>query len=144
MPHVVSRSSPAVILGPGEGGEMKKGKTYYLLAGSLLAVMMYYLFDPSTSSLFPVCPFKKWTGYDCAFCGIQRSIHSLLTGDIASALHYNLLTVLLIPIVLLLLIPIGGRPLYRVLYNKMGGNAVIIMVSALIIGWTLIRNMIEQ
>lgn len=123
---------------------MSKGKTYYLLAGGLLAVMMFYLFDPSTSPLFPVCPFKELTGYDCAFCGIQRAFHSLLSGDIHSALSYNFLVVLLIPIVLLLLIPIGGTPLYRNLYNKMGRNAVIIMMSTLIIGWTLIRNMIQQ
>ena len=116
---------------------MSKGKTYYLLAGGLLAVMMFYLFDPSTSPLFPVCPFKELTGYDCAF-------HSLLSGDIHSALSYNFLVVLLIPIVLLLLIPIGGTPLYRNLYNKMGRNAVIIIISTLIIGWTLIRNMIQQ
>ena len=123
---------------------VRQSKTFYLLAGSLLCVMMYYPFDPSSSQFFPVCPFKKWTGYSCAFCGIQRAFHSLLTGDLASALHYNLFVVLLTPLVLVLLIPIGGRPLYRTLYNKIRRNAVIIMVSALIIGWTLIRNMIEQ
>ncbi len=34
------------------------------------------------------CPFKKLTGIDCPGCGLQRSIVSLLKGDIVASLKF--------------------------------------------------------
>ncbi|PZF72120.1 DUF2752 domain-containing protein [Taibaiella soli] len=33
------------------------------------------------------CPFRRLTGIDCPGCGLQRSVISLLKGDIAVSLH---------------------------------------------------------
>ena len=50
--------------------------------------------------LFPKCLFHAATGLHCPGCGSQRAIHNLLRGNIAAALHFNLLVVVALPIVL--------------------------------------------
>lgn len=58
-------------------------------------------FDPSTSSaIYPQCPFKAVTGFDCPGCGTTRAMHSLLTGDVGRALDHNALFVLALPVLL--------------------------------------------
>ena len=51
--------------------------------------------DPNTSSLYPQCPFKALTGYDCPGCGITRALHSFLHGNLLQAADHNLLAVLI-------------------------------------------------
>ena len=34
------------------------------------------------------CPFKKLTGLDCPGCGLQRSIVSLLKGDVVASIKF--------------------------------------------------------
>ena len=50
--------------------------------------------------LFPKCLFHVATGLHCPGCGSQRAIHNLLRGNFASALHFNLLVVMTLPMVL--------------------------------------------
>jgi len=50
--------------------------------------------DPNTSSLYPQCPFRALTGYDCPGCGITRALHSALHGELLQAANHNLLMVL--------------------------------------------------
>ncbi|MFN0081317.1 MAG: DUF2752 domain-containing protein [Ferruginibacter sp.] len=61
------------------------------------AVFVYYMYDPTTSGYFPDCPFYKLTGLFCPGCGAQRSIHYLLTGNIAAAMRSNILLVIFLP-----------------------------------------------
>ncbi|NCD72311.1 DUF2752 domain-containing protein [Mucilaginibacter agri] len=42
------------------------------------------------------CFFKKITGIDCPFCGLQRSIIALLYGDFTNSFRYYPATILLI------------------------------------------------
>ena len=61
------------------------------------ATFIYFVFDPATNKYFPGCPFYKLTGLFCPGCGAQRSIHSLLTGNIIAAVHANILLVFCLP-----------------------------------------------
>lgn len=62
-------------------------------------VLIYFLFDPSSSHFFPKCPFWALTGYKCPGCGSQRAIHALLSGDLAGAWRFNAVLVLFLPII---------------------------------------------
>ena len=62
--------------------------------------ILYYFLNPSEHSFFLTCPFKYATGYHCPGCGSQRAIHQLAHGNIISALSFNPLMVLSLPIVI--------------------------------------------
>lgn len=64
--------------------------TAFLFTGVLL---LFYLFDPSTFSIFPSCYFKKLTGFDCPGCGGQRALHDLLHFRFTEAVNHNVLMV---------------------------------------------------
>ena len=71
---------------------------------AMAAVAVYIVLDPvgtESGIYFPKCLFHLLTGLECPGCGSQRAIHSLLNGDLLSAIHYNLLLVLAIPYLLL-------------------------------------------
>jgi len=55
--------------------------------------------DPNTSSgLFPQCPLREVTGFDCPGCGGLRAAHSLLHGDLLGAFDHNVVVTLLLPV----------------------------------------------
>ncbi|WP_083826477.1 DUF2752 domain-containing protein [Hoyosella subflava] len=70
------------------------------LAGGLGAGCVYlWAFSPHESgSLYPPCPTKLVTGFDCPGCGALRMGHDLLRGDLAAAAHDNLFLLVLLPI----------------------------------------------
>jgi hypothetical protein len=63
-----------------------------------LAVL--YLVPPTEASLYPRCYFHVLTGLHCPGCGATRCLHALLHGDLAQAASYNLLFLLLLPVLL--------------------------------------------
>ena len=74
-----------------------KKKVIVILLLCLGTAFIYFVFDPATNKYFPGCPFYKLTGLFCPGCGAQRSIHSLLTGNIIAAVHANILLVFCLP-----------------------------------------------
>lgn len=72
-----------------------------MVAGLLLAVVLF-AFNPEQSSFYPICVFKKATGWSCPACGCLRASHQLLHGHIATAFHLNALFVITLPIAALL------------------------------------------
>jgi len=70
-----------------------------LLAGVGIAGFTYLaLNDPNrSSSVYPQCPLKYFTGIDCPGCGMTRAMYSLMHGDLISAMSHNLLFVLALP-----------------------------------------------
>jgi hypothetical protein len=66
------------------------------------ALLILLAFNPSAHQMFPPCPLHWFTGLYCPGCGSLRAVHSLLHGDVASALSMNSLMVVSIPIVGLL------------------------------------------
>lgn len=52
--------------------------------------------------MFPIglpCPLKAMTGLDCPLCGATRATFALLRGDLGTALDFNALYVVLVPVV---------------------------------------------
>ena len=74
-----------------------KKKVILILLLCIVVACIYFVFDPVTNKYFPSCIFYKLTGLFCPGCGAQRSIHSLLTGDIIAAVHANILLVFCLP-----------------------------------------------
>lgn len=69
-----------------------------LVGAGIVASTYVYLNDPSTGgSIFPKCPFKVITGWDCPGCGLTRSVYSLLHGDPIGAIGHNLLILFIGP-----------------------------------------------
>ena len=60
-----------------------------------------YRFPPETSSFYPQCPFHALTGLLCPGCGATRALAALVHGNLADAMHWNGLIVLLLPVVAL-------------------------------------------
>lgn len=60
-------------------------------AGILLAFLVVGFFNPLTSAFYPKCPLLSLTGIACPGCGLTRSLHAFLHGDILTALDSNLL-----------------------------------------------------
>jgi sulfite exporter TauE/SafE len=59
---------------------------------------MLFAFDPAATRLYPVCVFHAVTGLYCPGCGSLRALHQLLHGHVATALGYNCLLVLSVPV----------------------------------------------
>ncbi|MCB0611045.1 MAG: DUF2752 domain-containing protein [Lewinella sp.] len=113
----------------------------FLLSG---LVWVYSSFNPSASGLFPKCPFRSLTGWQCPGCGSQRAVHYLLNGRIGPAFRANPLMVLSIPYLALgFSIRLSGIPenLRRRAEPLYEGKAVWIAGAVLLIYW-IGRNII--
>jgi hypothetical protein len=77
-----------------------------LFFGGLAFAAVLHVTDPSEGS-FPICPFYAITGLYCPGCGTLRCLHALLHADLRSALDYNALTVLFVPMLVLAWVSIG-------------------------------------
>jgi hypothetical protein len=65
---------------------------------ALIGLGLLFLFDPARHALYPVCLFKKMTGYDCPGCGGLRSVHQLLRGEVWEAVQLNAMVVVAFPL----------------------------------------------
>ncbi|WCO68501.1 DUF2752 domain-containing protein [Iamia majanohamensis] len=55
--------------------------------------------DPTTGDgLFPGCPLRSMTGWDCPGCGGLRATHALTHGDLAGALDHNVWVAVGVPL----------------------------------------------
>ncbi len=106
--------------------------------GAVVAGALTYigLVDPHRpGSLFPVCPFKLVTGWDCPGCGGLRMTHDVLHGDFAAAVMDNVF--LLVGIPLLAAWVLWRRKQHRKVVTWWAGAAVIVAAVA----WTVVRNL---
>jgi hypothetical protein len=102
------------------------------LAGALTYIGLN---DPHRpGSVFPPCPFKTLTGWDCPGCGGLRMTHDLLHGDLAAAVQDNVY--LLVGIPLLLVWVLLRRVRRRAVFTWWAG--AVILVTA--VAWTVVRN----
>ena len=107
--------------------------TAALLGGGLAYVG---LADPHSSGfVFPACPFKLLTGWNCPACGGLRMAHDLLHGDIGAAVVDNVFLLVGLPALLAWVVVRwrSGRPIMTM--------PVIAVIAVLALTWTLVRNM---
>ena len=110
----------------------------------VLLVLFYGKFNPENSHLFPKCPFRILTGYECPGCGSQRAIHDLLNLKINSAIHANALLVFSIPYILLLFFAEllkSKSGFFMRLYKILFSTKAIWTVFVIIIFWWFARNL---
>ena len=107
-------------------------------AGALVVGALGYigLVDPhQPDSIFPICPFRLLTGWNCPGCGALRMIHDVLHGDLAAAVNDNVVVLVGAPVLaawILLRRRRGKLPL-----TLPAAAAVIITLLA----WTVVRNL---
>lgn len=105
--------------------------------GALLTGALAYigLADPHRPGfIFPGCPFRALTGWDCPGCGGLRMTHDLLHGDLAAAATDNVFALIGLPLlaVWLLVRWRRGQPLMP--------PAATVTFIALVVTWTVMRN----
>ena len=76
--------------------------------GALLAAGVVWWFDPHRQTLL-LCTLHTVTGWYCVGCGATRATHDLLHGRLLSALSYNALWTLTLPV----FTAVGGLSLVR-------------------------------
>ncbi len=114
---------------------------YTIIAVALVAMaMIYFLFDPASTRLFPKCAFFSLTGLKCPGCGSQRAMHALLHADVWAAFRYNALLVVSLPIVALLLLASLWRKRYPRFYAALNSTTIITATAIIIVLWWLLRN----
>ena len=109
---------------------------FSIAAGAIL--LLYFLVEPKDGNL-PKCIFYQLTGFYCPGCGGQRSLHSLLHGNILTAMSYNLLFVLLLPFIIYFIIVFLLGKKYKsssFIYNSRFSLAIAIVV----ISFWILRN----
>ena len=68
-----------------------------IAAGAIL--LLYFFVEPKNGNL-PKCFFHELTGLFCPGCGVQRSFHALLNGHVITAIDFNLLFILFLPLII--------------------------------------------
>jgi hypothetical protein len=129
----------ATLVSSRPAGRWYRRRLYAALgSGALLAGALGYigLVDPhNPDSVFPVCPFRLLTGWNCPACGALRMTHDVLHGDLAAAINDNVLLLVGIPVV-------AGWILLR----RRRGKSLLTMPAAAtvvitMLAWTVVRNL---
>ncbi|WP_235686685.1 DUF2752 domain-containing protein [Tomitella gaofuii] len=111
-------------------------------AGGAAACAFVWAADPTTpGGAVPVCPSKHFLGVICPGCGSARMIYSLLHLDVASALRYNAVGL----VVLALLVCVLARWTWR---RARGNDGPVMRLgagpawcsAAVVIAWLVVRN----
>jgi len=116
-----------------------RGRLYGALGtGAVLAGGLAYvgLADPhGPDFVFPPCPFKLLTGWNCPACGGLRMTHDLLHGDLAAAVVDNAFLLVGLPALLIWIVMRWrtGRPIMTM--------PALAVMAVLAITWTVVRNM---
>ena len=112
--------------------------TVALGSGALLAGSLGYvgLVDPhKPGSVFPVCPFRLLTGWNCPACGGLRMTHDLLHGDLAAAITDNVFLLVGIPV-------LAGWLLLRRRRGKLPlPPPAVATITIAMLAWTVVRNL---
>ena len=109
---------------------------FIIAAGAIL--LLYFFVEPK-NGILPKCFFHELTGLYCPGCGVQRSFHALLNGHMITAIDYNLLFILFLPLIIFFILAFSlGRkhPSTSFIYKPIFSFTVVIVVVSF---WVL-RN----
>lgn len=120
------------------GASSRANRYAALGAGAMVAGGLAYvsLGNPhSPSFVFPPCPFKTLTGWNCPACGGLRMTHDILHGDLTAALVDNAFLLIGLPMLLT-----------WVLVRRSKGKLVtttpaFVVIIAAAVTWTVVRNL---
>ena len=107
-------------------------------AAALGAASLTYLglVDPHRpGAVFPFCPFKLITGWNCPACGGLRMTHDVLHGDLSAAVVDNAFALVGLPLLALWWLWRAGRG--RPAFTPR--SLALIGVAAVV--WTVVRNL---
>jgi hypothetical protein len=107
-------------------------------AAALGAAALAYIgtVDPHRpGAVFPFCPFKVVTGWDCPACGGLRMTHDVLHGNFSAAVTDNVF--LLVGLPLLAIFALWRRRRGREVVTP----ALLVVLAAATFGWTVVRNL---
>lgn len=116
----------------------KTGRYTAIGAGVVMAGALTYvgLADPHRPGfLFPDCPFKTLTGWNCPACGGLRMTHDLLHGDLPAAIVDNVFALVGLPLLVVWLVVRWRRG-----KRLMPAYAIATVVVAAV-AWTVVRNL---
>jgi hypothetical protein len=113
------------------------------LLATLAATSVWVLVrNPLRTTVFPPCPLHGITGLWCPGCGATRASYLLLHGDVASAMHFNALWVVMSPLVLYQSIAFTGEAFgVRWLRRIPLTRPLIVFLLTLLLGFGVIRNL---
>jgi hypothetical protein len=126
-------------VGSRPAGRWYRRRLYAALgSGAVLAGAVGYvgLVDPhKPDSVFPVCPFRLLTGWNCPACGGLRMVQDVLHGDLAAAITDNVFLLIGIPMLAgwVLLRRRSGKPLLPI------PAAATVLIT--VVAWTVLRNL---
>jgi hypothetical protein len=110
---------------------------FIIAAGAIL--LLYFFVEPKNGNL-PKCVFHELTGLYCPGCGTQRSFHALLNGHLLTAMNYNLLFILFLPLIIYFItvfILDKKHPASSFIYKANFSMAIVIVV----ISFWVLRNL---
>jgi hypothetical protein len=125
---------------PGPAQTRSRGGLYAVLGSGavLLTGALGYvgLVDPhKPDSVFPICPFRLLTGWNCPACGGLRMMHDVLHGDLAAAITDNVFLLVGIPM-------LAGWVLLRRRSDKsVFPVPMVAIVLVAMLAWTVVRNL---
>jgi len=100
-----------------------------------------FVFEPGRTGIFPTCPFRTLTGWNCPGCGTTRGLHQLLHGHVVAAFELNPLMFFLLPVLGYFLIAytrfaLTGHPMPQINFSPKYGW----IATALILCFWVFRN----
>ena len=112
---------------------------------SILGVLFFI--NPATSGVFLGCPSRTFFGVDCPACGGLRGTYSLLHGDIASAINYNVLLLGVYPMLVSLwclwVLKVWKQRDLFVIFQPYS-RVIVVAGVFILISFTIVRNAIPQ
>jgi hypothetical protein len=110
------------------------------LAGGLFFGLLILFFVPPANLPLPACIFHSITGHSCLTCGMTRSLHAVLHGDLAASIRYHLFGPAVFLGILLCLgsfaaEAISGRRYELWAGGKIGGRAVAMLAILWFVYW---------
>lgn len=112
---------------------------YTVAAAAGLAIVADVAFDPLARHI-PLCPFHAVTGWWCPLCGGLRAVYNLVHGDVAAAVHDNVVLLVCLPLLVAywldwVLLARAGAPGRRL------SRPAIITVVVVLASFTIVRNL---
>ncbi|OBI50958.1 hypothetical protein A5707_14180 [Mycobacterium kyorinense] len=107
-------------------------------SGALLVAAVAYvgLVDPhQQNSIYPSCPFRLLTGWNCPLCGGLRMTHDLLHADLVAAVADNVFVLIGMPMLAAWIL------LRRRRHKAVLPLPAVITVSVATVAWAVLRNL---